>query len=356
MAIQVSNSGNGARTVTLIGPTQSGKTHMIAALLINQPVQDLCMGQDAVANPRIVRSSATDSDDEEENWHRLSRHFNSMFFGRESDVEATQALSRYSMIMAWDGVRPRPPKSWVGRLLSRRRGGLSAISLELVDGRGGDLAYDEFVQASVDETAARRRDEYRAALSESNGVIICQGLRPNDYNQLNVDALNRNIESILLKMNGERTANLKSIAICLTKYESLFPKFGADALQKAVDRDEFIERMRDLGMDQIFRAVLAHGQGGRGGSGVSVRVFPVSTYGSANFYPWPQASGLLTRAVDVEDYDDPELEGLRDHYPVPISQNQARQLWRPFNLTPPLLFAATGKVTGPISVGAEELV
>ncbi|MCA8928217.1 MAG: hypothetical protein KDC18_09110 [Alphaproteobacteria bacterium] len=366
MADQANQGGAAKRTVTLIGPAQSGKTHMVAALLINQPVQDLTQGPDALENPRLVRSDATTSDEEEEVWQRLSRHYNTMFFGRDLlELEATYQVHRYRLTVLWNGAAKQGSGLGLRRWLGGGKEAMSAVALELIDGRGGDLAYDAFVQATTDREAAQRRDDYRKALAASQGVMICQGLGDNDYQQMNIDALNRNIESILLTVDSQRKPKLRQVAICLTKYETLFSKYGADAMQKAVDRDFLIRRIREMGMDQMFRTILAHGVGeaaGRRGSGVVVRVFPVSTYGfvggygAANFYPWPQAPGLLTRAVEATDYDDPELEGLRDHYPVPISQGQAMQNWRPFNLAPPLLFAATGKVTGPLSVRAEDLV
>jgi|GEM_PF-5739461 len=362
MANNLPGSRADTRTVTLIGQAASGKTHMIAALLINKPVHDLTLGEPGLVNPRISPVGATDSEEEERKWHLLNRHFNSMFLGRESDIEATQDVTDYSFSISWDGVNGPKKASRIAWLLPRQR--LSPrrpepgaqVPIRLIDGRGGDLAYDEFLESAQDPRIAERRTAYRDALRQAGGVVICHGLTAGDYQQQNMASLQLNIDATLESNGRDKKLPLKYIAICLTKYEALFPAHGANAAAAATDREAFIRRIKRLGLDRLFGNVLTSG------GGVQVRVFPVSTYGfvdghgSANYYPWKGAPGLLTRAIDEADYDDPDLPGLRDHYPVPISQAMAMARWQPFNLAPPLLFAATGRITGPLSVGAEELV
>jgi hypothetical protein len=153
-----------------------------------------------------------------------------------------------------------------------------------------------------------------------------------------------------LKKSSRNATPFRHIALCLTKYETVLQGEGNKAGLVARDRADFIEIARKSAGVRQFAEVLR--RGGEEG-GYRTAVFPVSTFGfiegfgAPNWYDYPWAAGLRTRAVDSYDLDNDDLPNYRDHFPETVSQQRALNMWHPFNVAPPLVFALTGRMTGP---------
>jgi hypothetical protein len=249
-----------------------------------------------------------------------------------------------------------------------RRGLLRQMRLEaqpetheflIVDGRGGDLAPNEYGRSiQRDEVFMKRRAEYRDALIRSTGLVICLTIAPSEYDStMGARLLEEFRLACELKQTAKQGQPFRHIALCLTKYETVMHGDGNKAGVAARDREVFLDiAHRSAGVGQ-FAELLKRG---RAGGDYRAAVFPVSTYGfvegtgAVNLYDYPAAPGLRTRAVSAYDYDNADLPDYRDHFPDPITQTQALTMWQPFNLAPPLLYALTGVLTGPMHATIED--
>lgn len=348
-----------SETVTLIGQSKSGKTHLLAALL-NHPsrVRDLEEGPDRVEDP--VLETLPDGDEARRMDHEnLVSHFDNILRGKDSFEgrnEGTDKARRYSARLRY-GLPARTE-----RALWRRSSEPSQYSVDfsIVDGRGGDLAPDGYHQEFAnDEVFRKRRSEYRDAVVQSSGLVICLTLGRDEYDlSMGARLLEEYRLACELKNSTPNAVPFRHVALCLTKYEMVLGDIGPTAGLVARNHESFLGLARDSAGVNQFRDLL---RAGRHGDSVRTMVFPVSTFGfightgAANWYGYPWAPGLRTRAVSEYDLDDDSLPGYRDHFPQAVSQNRSLNLWQPFNLAPPLLFALTGRITGPMYASIDDL-
>lgn len=360
-------------TITMVGPSNSGKTHLVSTLTGSPAsLHDLRKGLDALHEPALTRSVDRDNlKEDEENWGVLTDHYEKMLYGMDSEgPEGTVVARSYRFRLRYK--RPKPPGFGAfGRMMRDLTGSNPMephdLNLSIYDGRGGDLTRTAKVD---DEYVAKRREKYLSSLQNSRGLVLCLPCVGREATSSALNTLALQVEIALdEKENATEATPLQNIAICMTKYEALFTQYGGSAGSKALERSEALAQIARIGMKEILSRLdqisTAHG--------VRIQIFPVSTYGfvaesgAANFYPWKHGAGLLTRAVTEQEYelfdanaDDRGLSrddyGLRDHYPVELSEADVRSLWHPFNIAPPILFAATGLVTGPLNLGIHEVV
>lgn len=351
--------------ITLLGQAMSGKTNLLAALLNQQSCwADLEYGDAPLRNAAFKPRYASGSDEETAIDH-LRAHYDAMLKGRESAQAATNAARAYKVSLSWDDPPAAAPErtSFFGRLSGAARGrpaGPGEIRFEIVDGRGADAAPSEIISAD-DKDAQQRRAVYRQAMDDSAGFVIFMPLMSDDEGSeaiISARFLGEIHEALDRKAANDALPRLRYVALCFTKCERAFAACGVDAEYEAGAPDKYRELLADNAVLETFKSLLA--QSGRA-NGFELRIFPVSTYGfvhavgSANFYPWPAAPGLLTRAVDeFDDYSNLDIPDYRDHFPFPVADDQAKSLWRPFNIAPPLVYALTGRVTGPISIPAAD--
>ena len=369
-------------TITLIGPSQSGKTHMMSTI-VHSPqtaLRDLKEGPNALADAAIFSPGAFESEKVEEDWNVLSRHYDMLLHGRDVDNSGSdlQRDYRFSILQtkrAGDRFgRGGWPLSWFRKRPGNANG---QLDLRLIDDRGGALARPR-EHARGDTVNQKRIEAYRTAVAGSSGLIVCLPFGDRDYNDRAASALKLEIDLALSKTKTP----IRHVAICLTKFESLFTTFGADAASKAKSLDLLRQHLSRFGYMELVKTIFAYTEASFWLKKLTARVFPVSTYGfvrgtgAANFYPWKLRPGLMTRSVEEEDYEDFDVwlrrerkqaeneempfsyEGcshLRDHYPVEIPEGHAKSLWHPFNIAPPLLFAATGRETGPMCLTKADL-
>lgn len=346
-------------TVTLIGQSKSGKTHYLAALL-NHParVHDLLEGQNAV-DSAVLEMLTDEDEDRRMDRESLVTHYSNILQGKDSFQGRNEGT---------DKARSYRARLELARSVEGRRGLLGGRTTSLrkeitdfaiVDGRGGDLAPNQYDQdVKRDEVFQKRRREYREAVIRSTGLVICLTIAQNEYDAaMGARLLDEFRLACELKQSSRDGVPFRNIALCLTKYETVMQGDGNLAGLRARERDDFLDIARQSAGVGQFAELLR-----RGGFGGDFRtaVFPVSTFGfvnrtgAANWYDYPWAAGLRTRAVEEYDYDNDELPGYRDHFPHPVSQQRALNMWQPFNLAPPMVFALTGRLTGPLHATIED--
>ena len=356
-------------TITMVGPTSSGKTHLISTL-IGSPAsrRDLTIGPDALRDPSISRIVSGGLNDLAQNWDLLANHHDKMLRGRDGAYgEATGDVHRYPVKLQYKA--PKPAKlGALGRLMRDITGSdpfqTHTLDLNIVDGRGGDLTRST---SGNDAYVANRRAQYIGSLRESRGLVLCLPCVREQIDNLASSMLLLQVEAALGAKQGDVDAvPLENIAICLTKYEAIFTRHGGSAGLRATERAEAVEQIKDVGLIQVLSGLKEQSNA----HNLNVQIFPVSTYGfvggrgAANYYPWKARPGLLTRVVDDEEYEQYKADtgasldvpDLEDHYPVELVEADAISLWHPFNIAPPLLFAATGRVTGPLHLSVNEVL
>jgi len=364
--------------ITLVGQPRSGKTNLLATLLNNPKVTDdlLMSGQDAT--DLTLRADPRPDTDDQEVIERLRKHYSEMLKGQDMNNESTR--HSYSVPCVFTTMSERR----VCRLRKRTIRERTEHEFIVNDGRGESLARDE--GASLPEREYpdwHRREAYRSAIDRSVGQIICI---PSDPDEFSAGQANYLLEELSLALSRKREnpelPRLKHVALCFTKYESLFCDHGADAWRFATDRGFFLKKLREHAYGQVFRNLIADG---RDGGLFTLRLFPVSSYGfipksgASNYYDHSLAPGLLTRTVDPErDYADIRLNNnqerdqpdrlpfarYEDHFPFARSHSEATNAWRPFNVMPPIIFALTGEDKAPragednqpVSISADEFV
>lgn len=338
-------------TVTLIGQSKSGKTHYLSALLTHPGrVHDLLEGPDA-AEAAVLEILPDLDENLRMDRENLISHFDNILKGKDSFEGRNQGTDQARTYRArLDLTRKVPVQRLLGAPVLQSRS--STVSFDIVDGRGGDLAPNEYTaQTRRDEAFMARRTAYRDAVTRSEGLIICLTIAPDEYDAAMGERLLQEFRlAIDLKRKAKNSAPFRNIALCLTKYETAFAADDNGAGIAARDRRRFIETARNSAGVRQFADVLR--RGGEDG-GYRTAVFPVSTYGfidgygAPNWYGYTWAPGLRTRVVDEYDLTNDDLPDYRDHFPEAVSQDKALRLWQPFNLAPPLVFALTGELTGP---------
>lgn len=344
------------KSITLAGQSASGKTNMLASLLFNNNArEELCSGQDAISDPAF---SLRDFEDPSDTNH-LGRHYWRMKSGMDFMLgEGTNEVRRYPcrLKFAATGADDRRARSI---FRSGRPTTEEIIDFDIIDGRGGDLA-PTVPDSELDATALSRREQFRDALLESSGAIICMPIQKAAYNVEVATRFLRELERVKEKKKEDsELPRLERVAICYTIYEAEFVTHGPYAIDVASDRNEFRRRIIDHASLMMFANFV---RANSGDDAFDLRFFPVSSFGflgeggSANFYDHPIARGLKTRAIDpYDDYDNPDLPGYEAHFPYPLTQAEAAAQWWPYNVASPVLFALTGRVTGPLSLEPSEL-
>lgn len=344
-------------TLTFVGQSASGKTNMLASLLLNDnTLDDLRDGDGSVVAPSMTleRTDETLSHVEE-----LQRHYRRMLSGRdELEGEGSTDVRSYACKLKYELPSDASTAS-SGFFRRATAPELVSLDVELFDGRGGDIA-PEIPEDELDDLTKSRRDAYRDAMAKSTAVMICMPIQKDAYNDDVVRRFLPELKRALAEKESDKSLPpLERVAICFTKYEAEFLDIGTDAIDHATNKERFRNLMDGHASLEMFRNFIADN---RRGSGFELRFFPVSSYGfigeggAPNFYGYPSARGIKTRSIDpFVDYDDPSLPDYKSHFPVALNDAEAVSLWFPFNVAPPFLFAATGRVAGPISLEARDL-
>lgn len=365
------SDGVATAKVTMVGQSSSGKTNLLATLLQNRKSWfDIQTGWDGISDIGM-ESSAPEGSPSEADMNVLDRQFKAILSGRDFDAEGTDTVRHYPFTLKFTShVRKKK------RLVGIATGGTHTVSehqsirFDVVDGRGGDLAPPAFVDPNdpENEDQLSRRAEYVAGLDESVGVLVCMPIKDEEFDTTMATKL---VDTIVKTIKRRKRANalkpLERIALCFTKYDLLFSQDGTDAGHQALDPGVVIEQLSGQTMFEVFRPLFNEQ---KQSSELDIRVFPASTLGfingagAANYYDYQHAPGLLTRRVTPEiDYDDPDLnpdagrEGkstYQDHFPFQITEQAASSQWQPFNIAPPLVYALTGRLTGPLHLSPDE--
>ncbi|MEM6486884.1 MAG: hypothetical protein AAF677_01220 [Pseudomonadota bacterium] len=341
-------------TVIMFGPSKSGKTNIIATLLVEPWLDELREGGDghSVEAPSIEWASVpgADPDTARNLGAQLARHRKAMLQARDIDLAGTESVTEYGLNVSWRNPAP----------LSRK--GIPATehrTVTLVDGRGGAIGYED--PPDRNDELYDQYDRYKREAVRSSGLLLCISLLPDGFNVTALHNMLRELGHVLQLQEQAEDLRLKRISICFTKYEAKFVHFGVEAHRAALDPDSFRKLLKQGNYATLLDGVMKRAQQSDAvGGDLSVALFPVSTYGfihptgQANFYPWKEREGLLTRAIRPDDYDDPDRRDLKDHFPVPLSEPRAAGLWRPFNVAPAFFHAVTGRLTGPLVLDARE--
>jgi len=357
------------RCITIVGQSGSGKTHILSALLHSASACDqLIYHEPSLLNPRF-QPLPTQSIDDEINLGRLQTQFESILAGHEDLVAGTDNVCRYPAMLRYDqpvepSVATNGKKGWglFGRQPEKVDQKTEQVyrEFQIVDGRGGDLAQG-FAKSEADRVRSVEDSnnlllEYRDGMAASVGIIICLPTSSAEFDPGIMRRFQNEIQrAIADKADDPSLPPLERVSLCFTKYEAHFVDYGPDAFDAANDPDVFIEMMREQPAMKLFRESLAH-------EPFDFRIFPVSTYGfvsgsgGANFYNYEHMPGLMSRVIPEEDFSNPELPKYRDHFPVALNAGQAEQLWHPFNIAPPFVYALTGEEYGPLCLRPEEFV
>ncbi|MEL7444391.1 MAG: hypothetical protein AAGK02_01095 [Pseudomonadota bacterium] len=347
-SVDVSTSADEVPRITIMGPSQSGKTLMISTLLNFQSlVEDVIENDEELDRLSFVRHEDGNRDD----FDKIDRAFKGIL--RAEQPEST--IDAYQIAFDMLTRAKKQQGSTLGRLrqtLLRRRSdmtGYDPTRFVLRDGPGGALS---------EATPDQEHKTYLEWLHQSEGIIVCLPVQEQDFIDEHFNRLEHELQRLL-----KTKPPLRYIAVSLTKFDTLFPDVGARAFQMATDPYVAIERVKRIKkgpFSDVF-SVLRGLEGvpvAYGDEEIEVKLFPVSTYGfvagrgSANYYrvpaqseDLPEKSGLMTRIVSKRELDADAR--LRDHYPEPIIDAMARRLWRPFNLVAPFYYAATGQAATP---------
>ena len=349
--------------ITLLGQMGSGKTNLLATFLNHDAAwSDLEFGPDSIQNVG-VKVEFDSGSEEERAADYLRTHFKSMLSGKEDKLSGTNAVRRYTIAMSFSDTPAEEPESkgWLSGFKAAPTPKQHSHKFQIVDGRGADAAPDEVISSEQKDRIARRQ-EYRDGMDDSSGFIVFMPLMSNDANSA-ADISQRFLSELDMairrkKENPQKFPKLMHISLCFTKCEQAFMDSGVYGNDDAKSRDSYEQLLKGNAVLSTFRTLISDSLRD---DAYELRIFPVSSYGfirnsgSANFYSWDSAPGLLTRAVDeFDDYDQDELPDLKDHFPFPVKDDQAKSMWRPFNVAPPILYAMTGMLTGPISFSAHE--
>ena len=354
------------KTITLLGQAASGKTNLLSAFANHEAsCLDLEEGPDKVSQARVVAEFDSGSAGEGADYD-LSRHYVNILKGRESANESTNIVRRYSFQYSFGvpvpDTEPQPRRfGWLRG--NRPTSAPKAITrrFEVVDGRGADAAPERLIEKNDEVTLARRQD-YRDGMDDSIGLIVLMPLMSDDEGSdaMIASRFVAELQDAIRRKDKkpDEFTKLRNIALCFTKCEQAFVHDDVDGLIAACDPERYKTILKDNALLSQFRDVIVESlQPDR----FDLRVFPVSTFGfvhrvgHSNFYDWDGAPGLLTRAVDeFDDYGNHRLPDFKDHFPFPVTDNQALSMWRPFNIAPPLFYALRGMDTGPISLSAQD--
>lgn len=357
--------------ITLVGPSAAGKTHMLAAIGSAGNVrQDTKLGANTDINFSFNLEGIEGDQASCDYVKTLRDDYDKILEGR-GDTEGTDSVFRLKFGVTYDepanaealttkaGVFRRASTPEPTRELATRN-----VAFELVDGSGGDLTTFQ-LQRDVDPTVRKRMDAHYEVLTKARAALIClpwidESSIADESDEDLSDRDVQGLENILKNSSFAENAQLENIAVCFTKYEMAFLDEGANAHKKAIDPKIGLKEIRNSSSDDIFEALQHYLSNVQEGRKPNIRIFPCSTFGfvngfgASNFYPSKEFPGLLTRYLPPDVWqEDPKIQ---DHFPAPLRNRKASTMWHPFNIGSPFFFAATGKVTGPISFSLEELL
>ncbi|KMW56907.1 hypothetical protein AIOL_001864 [Candidatus Rhodobacter oscarellae] len=355
-------------TVTFVGPTQSGKSHILAAIGFSGKVGDDLRHPNGPN--RVSRGSFTlegeDGSLATPEVRALRDRFDEMLLAKPSGNTATQELIEYQMtisVTVFDGVDTQKENNgwgWPRKeavLDERPEPEHKRTIFKVIDGRGGDLTMGRYRYELQKEERNFIHAHYDALL-DSIGAVICLPWRSRhaDKDDHEDEIQDREIDGLENLFKQQAFANetkLEHIAVCLSKYELAFLNLGRNAYKNATSSEAAMRRIRKSGYTETFFALEELQSAVANRRNLKVYVFPCSTYGfvggngASNFYPAKDFQGLLTRQIHAADHV--ANAELRDHFPDPLPSKVPQSLWYPFNLGSPFYFAATGLVTGPLA-------
>lgn len=349
--------------ITLVGQSDSGKTNMLATLLGNTNAHaDLQIGPDRITD--VSWAAATDDTSDDKQVETLMRYADNILRGRVLTNAGSDDVRIYPCTLDFrETVTVRKRQGLFASVATYEKPGEpKRISFKIVDGRGGDIAPANYLDPNnpQDEAPLARQREYRDRLNESVGAIV---IMPIDKDGFRVDLANRLMRELMRTIDERKNTSdlpkLKQVALCYTKYDELFTHLGAKAGEKAADPEAAIGHLANSAMVKVFQPLFSLA---KNDPEFNLCIFPVSTFGfvhgtgAANFYNLKQSPGLLTRVVKKDDWDNPKTPDLINHFPFEMTENEAKSLWRPFNIAPPLYFALTGKITGPLYLEPDDIL
>lgn len=356
--------------ITLVGQSQSGKTNLLATLIQNTKAwSDVKDGWNGITDISVSNMAESGSPAEAD-MNVLEQQYKAILSGRDFNAEGSEQV-RYFPLALNHVERKKRPK----RTLGIRTGGTridestDSLAFEVIDGRGGDIVPVHYLDPNDEENQVilSRRDEYRTGLDESVGILVCMPISDKEFDFAMANRLVKEILETKKRRGAKRSqVKLERVALCFTKYDLLFDKDGAQAGLDARDKDVLISQLHGQAMLDCFRPLFS--EANNVGTNLEVLIFPSSTLGfidgtgPANFYNYEPAPGLLTRIIDPDvDYDESDLQPYdetlpkyKDHFPFEMTDQTANSLWQPFNISPPVLFALTGRRTGPIFLEPHE--
>lgn len=363
------------KKITLVGPSNSGKTFLLAALGSAASVaRDALEGEDAVARCSFVFELDKDDADSQIKINLLRSLYEGILDAAGGSA-ATAKIFRYRVKVSHSESAPTSTAE-VSQPYRLRKKAPEIIQphtddlqskrelFQIVDGRGGDLTSLQY-RNDPGPDAIKFIDEHYGALLEASGALICLPWRDGKTIEQSdeVEVLDGAIDGLerLIKDSDFCDRSLvENLAVCITKYELAFLEDGSNAYKKALNTEATREVLRNSVYSDLFDALRDLHQDRPIGKKPRIRVFPCSTFGfvegkgASNYYPSQKYPGLLTRSVSRQIWqNDPEIKA---HFPQPISNTKASAMWMPFNLGSPSFFAATGKVTGPLSFSLDDLL
>ena len=349
--------------ITLVGQSDSGKTNMLAALLGNTNAHaDLQTGPGRITD--VSWSAATDDSSDDKQVEQLMGYADNILRGRVLTNEGSNEVRIYPCTLDYREIVKVTKRQGLfnGSVVYDKPSDPKRINFKIIDGRGGDIAPENYLDPDnpQDERPIARQREYRDRLNESVGAIV---IMPIDKKGFQRDLANRLVRELMRTIDERKKASdlpkLKHVALCYTKYDDLFTHLGAGAGEKAASWDAVVKHLADSAMVKVFQPLFSLAQND---PEFKICIFPVSTFGfvhgtgAANFYNLEESPGLLTRTIKRDDWNNPETPDLINHFPFEMTENQAQSLWRPFNIAPPIYFALTGKITGPLYLHPEEIL
>ena len=321
----------------IIGPPQSGKTSLIAALL-ERADSSYTDHPGPLPSFRWADEDPAGGSTADALRGEIGQAIHNG--GRVGATGSRTSILRFSMSL--------PGERWGGVL----RGAAPPMTFSVVDG-GGELLMP-VAEVTRDQAYAESRQAYAAALRQARGVILCIPVYPGaPWHQL------EGMREIMALMRSSR-CRLERLVVCLTKYEYATAAYGCRAFDLAQREEVFSDRVigEVLGPDFLESLrVLASSRAQRGGP-LDIAITPLSVYGfihrngCANFDLWhPHGSGgMLLQAAAPEPQSTP---GTRD-WPL-YEASEVRRLWVPYRIIEPFTYLLTGQ-GGSLTIPLERLL
>lgn len=315
----------------LLGRSGAGKTHLLAALM-RQASQSIHSFGDV--DPTF---SEVDYGDERlaRNNKELIDQMNQVLVQGEFRSTIPNDLHNYMLQMHWT---PTPSTN------ARRGQGappLESANFTIIDA-AGELLFQPVSRGNRPIHALAER--FERTVLHSPAVIYCM---PAEADQSDPKVVDQQVR-ILRKMLTDPRCFVERLVVVLTKYEKDFTSYGSEAFEMACDIDEFERRAR-IYLPQVMckalydlsrRNVFLEG-GEMSDDLVQVAVMPASAHGfvarngGANLDPYSGA--MLTRT------DGEEISDIPSSAPMTFNGNAVSNLWEPFFIIDPFMFAATGE-------------